>query len=117
MAGPKLGVPGLPGVGEETLSEGPTIMDPGRAKHDGDLPGPPGGSGEGDRGGGRGFEVRVSENIAWDREGCAFISISFVRRMEEPLRSRLGIGGKNWVTSRGGVEMGLKGRGTLAFGK
>jgi hypothetical protein len=56
MAEPKLGVPGLPGVGEETLFEGPAIMDPGRAKRDGDLPGPPGGSGEDDRGGGRGLE-------------------------------------------------------------
>ena len=42
--------------GRETLLEGPAIMDPGRAKRDGDLPGPPGGSGEDDRGGGRGFE-------------------------------------------------------------
>lgn len=56
MADPKLGVPGLPKVGEETLFEGAVIMDPGRAKRDGDLPGPPGGSGEDDRGGGRGLE-------------------------------------------------------------
>jgi len=56
MAEPKLGVPGLPKVGEATLFEGPAIMDPGRVKRDGDLPGPLGGSGEDDRGGGRGFE-------------------------------------------------------------
>jgi hypothetical protein len=55
MAELKLGVPGLPKVGEETLLEGTAIMDPGRAKRDGDLPGPPGGSGEADRGG-RGFD-------------------------------------------------------------
>ena len=69
MAEPKLGVPGLPKVGEETLFEEPAIMDPGRAKRDGDLPGPLGGRGEDDRGG-RGFVptyflwVRVSENMA-----------------------------------------------------
>ena len=51
----KLGVPGRLGMGEETLFEGPAITDPGRAKRDGDLPGPPGGSGEDDRGGGRGL--------------------------------------------------------------
>lgn len=56
IAEPKLGVPGLPKVGEETLFEEPAIMDPGRASRDGDRPGPPGGSGEDDRGGGRGFE-------------------------------------------------------------
>ena len=66
----KLGLPGLPKVGEEILFEGPAIMDPGRAKRDGDLLGPLGGSGEDDRRGGRGFKptyffwVRVSENIA-----------------------------------------------------
>ena len=56
MAELKLGVVGLPKVGEETLLEEKAIMDPGRARRDGDLPGPPGGRGEGDRVGGRGFE-------------------------------------------------------------
>ena len=55
MAEPKLGVPSLPKVGEETLLEGTVIMDPGRAGRDGDLPVPPDEGGEDDRGGGRGF--------------------------------------------------------------
>ena len=37
----------------------------------------------------------MSENIACDREDCAFISVSFVRQMDVPLRSRLEIEGKN----------------------
>ena len=53
---PKLGVPGLPKVEEETLLEGTVIADPGSARHDGDLPAPLGESGEDDRGGGRGFK-------------------------------------------------------------
>jgi len=56
IAEPKLCVPGLPKVGDETLFDGPEIVDPGRAKRDGDLSGPPGGRGEDDQGGGRGFE-------------------------------------------------------------
>ena len=43
IAEPKLRVPGLPEVGDETLFDGLETMDPGRAKRDGDLPGPPGG--------------------------------------------------------------------------
>lgn len=56
MAELKPGVPGRPKEGDETLFEEAAIMDPGRAKRDGDLPGPPGGRGEEDRGGESGFE-------------------------------------------------------------
>lgn len=67
IAGLGHGARGLPKVGEETLFEGMVIMDPGRAKSDGDLLGLPGGSGEDNREGGRGFKpayfLRVSENI------------------------------------------------------
>lgn len=38
-------------IRSETLFEGPATMDPGQAKRDGDLLGPPGGSREDDRGG------------------------------------------------------------------
>jgi len=55
----------------------------------------------------------VSENIAWDREDCAFISVSFVRRMDVPLRSRLEMGGKNPGNIKGKRVRGV-GRG--AFG-
>ena len=56
IAEPKFGVLGLPKVREETLFEEPAIVGPGRATRHGDIPGPPGGSGEEGRGGGRGFK-------------------------------------------------------------
>lgn len=66
-------------------------MDEGRARRDGDLP--PGGNGEEERGGNPEpvyfFCVKVRENIACDREDWAFMSVSFVRRIEVPLRIRL----------------------------
>jgi hypothetical protein len=35
--------------------------------------------------------VRVREKMAWEREDWAFMSVSLVRRIEEPLRRRLGV--------------------------
>lgn len=72
MALLKLGVPGLPNVGDETrFPEAPPCMvEDGRARRDGDLP--PGGNGEEERGGGLDpvyfLCVRVRENMAWERE-------------------------------------------------
>lgn len=92
----KLGVDGRPKVGEDTRlpeDEG-GIMELGRARRDGERP-PPGGRGDEERAGGLGpvpvnfFWVRVREKIAWDRDDCAFISVSLVRLIEVPLRMRL----------------------------
>jgi hypothetical protein len=73
-------------MGNETLFQGPALVDPGRAKRDEDLPGHPGGSGEDDQGrrkeGGGSrcphFFERASENIAWDREDCTLMFVSLV---------------------------------------
>lgn len=90
----KLGVEGRPKVGEETLPpEGCCIIDPGRARRDGERP--PGGSGEEERVGSPMpdpvyfFWVKVKENIACERDDCAFISVSFVRLIDVPWRIRL----------------------------
>ena len=82
-----LGVPGRPNVGEETRLPGePARMEPGRARREGDRP--LGGSGEEERGGGPEplyFRwTRVKEKMACEREDCAFISVSFVRRIDVP---------------------------------
>ena len=95
MADAKLGVEGRPNVGEATLFpdgvEPPEYKEPGRVNLEGDRP--PGGKGEDDLGGGpepvNFFCVKVRENIAWDREDCAFISVSLVRRIELPFLRRL----------------------------
>lgn len=94
IATAKLGVDGRPIVGEATLLVGegpPAYIEPGRASLDGERP--PGGSGEEDLGGFpepvNFFCVRVSENIAWDREDWAFMSVSLVRRIEVPFLSKL----------------------------
>ena len=86
MADAKLGVEGRP-VGDPGLE----YMDPGRANREGERP--PGGRGEDERGGGPEpvyfFCVRVREKMACERDDCAFISVSLVRRMAVPLRRRL----------------------------
>jgi hypothetical protein len=93
MAIAKLGVEGRPNVGEPTLfPEAPTAYrEPGRASLEGDRPA--GGKGEDDLGGCpepvNFFCVKVRENIAWDREDCAFMSVSLVRRIKLPFLSRL----------------------------
>ena len=51
------------------------------AERDGDLLGPPGGSGDEPM---YFFQVRVSKKIAWNRGDCAFMSISFIWRIEVP---------------------------------
>lgn len=88
MAEWKLGVAGRPNVGEETLlllPAGP-ITEPGRPIREGDLP--PGGRGDDERGGGplpvNFFCISVNEKIACERDDWAFMSVSFVRRMEVP---------------------------------
>jgi hypothetical protein len=85
----KLGVDGLPKVGEETLPlEGCCIIDPGLARRDGERP--PGGSGEEERVGGPVpepvyfFWVKVRENMACERDDCAFMSVSLVRLIDVP---------------------------------
>lgn len=49
---------------------------------------PPGGKGDEERGGGfdpeNFFCVRVKEKMAWDRDDCAFMSVSFVRLIAVP---------------------------------
>ena len=93
MAIAKLGVEGRPNVGEETLfpEAAPAYREPGRASLEGDRP--VGGKGEDDLGGCpepvNFFCVKVRENIAWDREDCAFMSVSLVRRIELPFLRRL----------------------------
>ncbi len=94
MADVKLGVPGRPKVGDETLlpaAPPPYIVEVGRARRDGERP--LGGRGEEERGGGVEpvyfFCVSVRENMACEREDWAFISVSFVRRSEVPCRIRL----------------------------
>ena len=97
MAIAKLGVEGRPNVGEATLfpetEELPAYTEPGRASLEGDRP--VGAKGEDDLGGCpepvNFFCVKVRENIACDREDCAFISVSLVRRIELPFLSRLWI--------------------------
>lgn len=88
MAIAKLGVEGRPNVGEAAP---PAYTEPGRANLEGDRP--VGGKGEDDLGGCpepvNFFCVKVRENIAWDREDCAFMSVSLVRRIELPFLSRL----------------------------
>lgn len=89
----KLGVGGRPKVGEETLAPGPPApyTEPGRASLDGERP--VGGNGDDERGGGpepvNFFWVRVKEKIACDRDDCAFMSVSLVRRIAAPLRIKL----------------------------
>lgn len=65
--------------------------DPGRASLEGERP--LGGKGDDDRGGApepvNFFCVKVREKMAWDREDWAFISVSFVRRIEVPFRISL----------------------------
>jgi hypothetical protein len=93
MAATKLGVEGRPNVGDATRvpDAGVAYIDPGRANLEGERP--PGGRGEDDLGGSPDpvyfFCVRVREKIACEREDCAFMSVSFVRRMAVPFRSRL----------------------------
>ena len=96
MADAKLGVEGRPKVGEDTPfpeTEGgpPEYMEPGRASLEGDRP--PGGKGDDDLWGCpepvNFFWVKVRENIAWDLEDCAFMSVSLVRRIELPFLRRL----------------------------
>lgn len=96
IAETKLGVEGRPPkVGDATrlapAAEDP-YMDPGRARREGERP--PGGSGEEDRGGGLEpayfFCVSVREKIACERDDWAFMSVSLVRRMDVPFRSKLG---------------------------
>ena len=95
MAIAKLGVAGRPIVGEATLllaGEGPpAYIEPGRASLEGERP--PGGRGDEDRGGCPEpeyfFCVKVREKMACDREDCAFMSVSFVRRIELPFLSKL----------------------------
>ena len=88
MAATKLGVEGRPNVGDDTRAPdtGLVYIDPGLASREGERP--PGGSGEEDRGGGPDpvyfFCVRVREKIACEREDCAFMSVSFVRRIAVP---------------------------------
>ena len=82
-----LGVPGRPNVGEETrFPDEPARMEPGRARRDGDRPFR--GRGEEDRCGRPEplyFRwMRVKEKMACEREDCAFISVSFVRRIDVP---------------------------------
>jgi len=95
MADAKLGVEGRPNVGEATLfpevDGPPAYMEPGRASLEGDRP--PRGRGDDDLGGCpepvNFFCVKVREKIAWDREDCAFMSVSLVRRIELPFMRRL----------------------------
>lgn len=91
----KLGVPGLPKVGLPTLAdEGlPTYIDEGRANRE--VVGEVGGMGlvrplEAREGivPVYFFCVRVKEKMACDRDDWAFMSVSFVRRMEEPCLMR-----------------------------
>jgi hypothetical protein len=74
-----------------TPPEPPANIDPGRASRDGERP--VGGNGDEARGGGPApvyfFWVSVREKMAWERDDWAFISVSFVRRMEVPWRIRL----------------------------
>lgn len=70
----------------------PAYIEPGRASRDGERP--PGGRGEEERGGVEPvnfFCVSVRENMAWEREDWAFMSVSLVRLIEVPLRMRLQI--------------------------
>lgn len=94
IADAKLGVWGRPKVGDATrdpVPVAPLYTEPGRASREGERP--PGGSGDEDRVGEVGpvyfFCVRVRENIACEREDCAFMSVSFVRLMDVPFRMRL----------------------------
>ena len=57
----------------------------------------------------------MRENIAWDREDCAFISVSFVRRMDVPLRSRLEMGSKNPGNVKGKRANGVGGEWAFAM--
>lgn len=87
MADWKLGVDGRPNVGEETrLPPAGPMTDPGRAMREGERPF--GGRGEDERGGSPlpvyFFCVSVREKMACEREDCAFMSVSFVRRIEAP---------------------------------
>ena len=79
-------------MGDPTrLAEFWPITEPGRAMRDGERP--LGGTGEDERGGGplpvylRWVSVR--EKMACEREDCAFMSVSLVRRIEAPCRIRL----------------------------
>jgi hypothetical protein len=89
MADANEGVGGRPGVGDAVPP--PVNTDPGRARREGERP--VGGRGEEERGGGPDpvnfFCTSVREKMAWDRDDCAFISVSLVRRMAVPLRIRL----------------------------
>jgi hypothetical protein len=90
----RLGVAGRPNVGDVTRLGlfGPAYTEPGRASREGDRPAC--GRGEDERGGVvpiNFFCVRVSEKMACEREDCAFISVSLVRRIDVPLRIKLEI--------------------------
>jgi hypothetical protein len=93
MVDTKLGVEGRPNVGDPTRAPdaGEEYIEPGLASLEGERP--LGGSGEDDRGGGPDpvyfFCMRVMEKMACEREDWAFMSVSFVRRMAVPFRSRL----------------------------
>jgi hypothetical protein len=92
IAEAKLGVEGRPFVGELTRAPpGPAYIEPGRVNLEGERP--PGGRGDDERGGGPDpvyfFCVRVREKMACEREDCAFMSVSLVRRMDVPFRRRL----------------------------
>lgn len=95
MAAAKLGVAGRVPVGEATRElPGPApYTEPGRARREGERPFE--GRGDEERGGGPEPTnlrwVRVREKMAWEREDWAFMSVSLVRRIEEPLRRRLGV--------------------------
>ena len=92
MAEWKLGVAGRPNVGDATReAEFWPITEPGRPIRDGERP--PGGIGEDERGGGPlpvyFLCVSVREKIACERDDWAFMSVSFVRRIEAPCRIKL----------------------------
>ncbi len=83
----KLGVAGRPKVGEETrLPLAAPMTEPGLPMREGERP--PGGRGDDERGGGplpvNFFCVSVKEKMACEREDWAFMSVSFVRRIEVP---------------------------------
>ena len=79
-------------MGEATRAAGPAYIEPGLANLEGERP-PPGGRGDEDRGGipepVNFFCVKLREKMACEREDWAFMSVSFVRRMDVPFRMRL----------------------------
>jgi hypothetical protein len=78
-------------MGIDRREAAPGSIEPGLPSFDGGRPPP--GMGELERGGGPDPVnlrwVSVREKMAWERDDCAFMSVSFVRRTDVPCRMRL----------------------------